>query len=127
MILGYTIIYVENVLETLHFYERVFGLEIKFIHETEQYGELNTGETTLAFLYEKYAHKNVSEFKVNRPINLSPGFQVAFVVKDVHKVFEKALKGGATAILDPELKPWGQTVAYLKDLNGIIVEICTRI
>ena len=26
----------------------------------------------------------------------------------------------------PEAKPWGQVVGYLRDLNGVIVELCTK-
>jgi hypothetical protein len=28
-------------------------------------------------------------------------------------------------IASPELKPWGQTVAYVRDFNGILVEIAS--
>jgi len=46
---GYTIVYVESVSETLTFYKEAFGFETRFLHESGQYGELETGETTLAF------------------------------------------------------------------------------
>jgi lactoylglutathione lyase len=28
---------------------------------------------------------------------------------------------------DPKKKPWGQTVAYVRDLDGFLVEICTSV
>ena len=46
---GYTIIYVENVKETITFYERAFGFQQKFITPENDYGELISGETTIAF------------------------------------------------------------------------------
>lgn len=49
MKLGYTIIYVASVPDTLNFYKTAFGFETRFLHESNQYGELQTGETTLAF------------------------------------------------------------------------------
>ncbi len=49
MKLGYTIIYVPNVAESLSFFESAFGLSPCFLHESEDYGELETVETTLAF------------------------------------------------------------------------------
>lgn len=49
MILRYTILYVENVAAALDFYEKAFGLERLFLHESGDYGELATGETKLAF------------------------------------------------------------------------------
>ena len=48
MKLGYTIAYVSDVAESIAFYERAFGLKRRFIHESGQYGELETGETEVA-------------------------------------------------------------------------------
>ena len=46
---GYTIIYVASVPDTLSVYNKAFGFETRFLHESNQYGELATGETVLAF------------------------------------------------------------------------------
>lgn len=46
---GYTIIYVSNVNDALSFFEKAFKMNRKFVTEENDYGELNTGETTLAF------------------------------------------------------------------------------
>ena len=46
---GYTIIYVPNVEESISFFEKAFGLERGFVHPEGDYGELQTGETKLAF------------------------------------------------------------------------------
>ncbi len=35
---GYTIIYVPSVEEALEFYNRAFGFDVKFVHESETYG-----------------------------------------------------------------------------------------
>ncbi len=37
--------------------------------------------------------------------------------------FAKAVKAGATAVREPVTKPWGQVVDYVRDLNGVSVEI----
>ncbi len=37
MQLGYTILYVEDVIATVEFYEAAFGLNRKFIHESQLY------------------------------------------------------------------------------------------
>ena len=39
MKLGYTIIYVPHVAESLKFFERAFGLSRRFLHESGDYGE----------------------------------------------------------------------------------------
>jgi catechol 2,3-dioxygenase-like lactoylglutathione lyase family enzyme len=54
MKLGYTIVFVQNLEETLGFYERAFGLKRKFVAESGLYGELDTGGTTLSFCVESF-------------------------------------------------------------------------
>ena len=46
---GYTIVYVPSVTQVLAFYKEAFGFETRFLHDSEQYGELATGATVLAF------------------------------------------------------------------------------
>jgi uncharacterized glyoxalase superfamily protein PhnB len=54
-----------------------------------------------------------------------PGCEISFTAKDVHKSLNHAVKAGAELVSSPEEKPWGQTVAYVKDANGILVEIAS--
>jgi uncharacterized glyoxalase superfamily protein PhnB len=44
-------------------------------------------------------------------------------IKDVEGEFAKAVKVGATVVREQKTKPWGQVVGYVRDLNGVIVEI----
>ena len=53
------------------------------------------------------------------------GVEIALTTPDVPALFEQAVKAGATAVSEPATKPWGQTVAYLRDNSGFLVEICT--
>ncbi len=46
---GYTIVYVDSVSDTLAFYKAAFGFDTRFLHESGEYGELETGATALAF------------------------------------------------------------------------------
>jgi lactoylglutathione lyase len=55
MKLRYTIIYVPSVESSIRFFGQAFGLEKKFLHESGDYGELKTGETTLAFASHDWA------------------------------------------------------------------------
>ena len=43
------------------------------------------------------------------------------------KDYQKAIAAGATEFEPIKAKPWGQKVGYLKDNNGILIEICTPI
>jgi len=47
------------------------------------------------------------------------------VTSDVPALYARAVKAGATAVSEPATKPWGQTVAYLRDKDGHLVELCT--
>ena len=127
MKLGYTIIYVNDIRKTIDFYQRALTLKLKFLHESCQYAEMDTGETTLAFASETLAKSHGIEFNHNRPEEVSAGFEIAFITCDVEKAFENAIKEGAKKISPPCEKPWGQVVAYVADNNGIVIEICTPI
>ena len=47
--LGYVIFYVADVEASVAFYERAFGLTRRFVSPDNDYGELDTGATTLSF------------------------------------------------------------------------------
>ena len=55
------------------------------------------------------------------------GFELAFVTDDPHTAYATAITAGAAAIAPPAEKPWGQVVAYVRDPNGCLVEICSPI
>jgi lactoylglutathione lyase len=125
MKLGYTILYVPKVLDAVTFYEKAFGLEVAFFSESQEYAGMSTGETTLGFVCEKYARRNGLTFRSGGIKQETAAFEIAFTTKNVPKAFQKALQGGATSVLEPLEKPWGQSVAYVLDLNGVLVELCT--
>jgi lactoylglutathione lyase len=125
MRLGYVIVYVADVTATVGFYERAFGLARRFIHESGQYAEIETGATTLAFAGEGFVGSNGHAFRANRPGQEPAGAEIAFVVEDVATAYRRALDAGAVGRDSPQQKPWGQTVAYVRDLNGFVVELCT--
>ncbi|MFA6038477.1 MAG: VOC family protein [Legionellales bacterium] len=125
---AYTIIYVPDVEAALFFYERAFSIKRLFLHESMQYGELATGSTKLAFASEIMAESNGVDFISNRSTsNKAPGFEIAFVADDVAAAYQQALAAGAIDVKGPIEKPWGQTVAYVRDLNGVLVEICSQL
>ncbi len=120
---AYTILYVENVEETLKFYQKAFGMKVKFLHESGDYGELDTGTTALAFS----SRKLMTELKKNpQPANAhAPCFEIAFTTEDVPFALDRAVAAGAKKLQDPHEMPWGQTIAYVADLNDFLIEICT--
>lgn len=125
---GYTIFYVDSVEETIQFYENAFGFNRKFVTPEKDYGELISGATTIAFASITLGQSNFKkgfEKIVNseKPI----GMEMAFITEDIEKDFQKAIEAGATEFEAITQKPWGQKVGYLRDNNGILIEICTPI
>lgn len=127
MKLGYVIVYTPNVPAALSFYERAFGLSRRFLHEGNDYGELDTGATVLAFADDKLGALNGLTLRANRPGELAASVEIALVTDDVEAAYAVAIAAGATSAREPEKKPWGQTVAYLRDPDGVVVELCTPI
>lgn len=90
MKLGYTIVYVADVPATLDFYEEAFGLKMRFTHESGQYGELETGSTTLAFASEALAESNGVTFAQNKSGKAAAGFEIALVTGAVDVAYAHA-------------------------------------
>ncbi len=125
MKLKYTILYVENVEKTLAFYENAFGLKRAMLHEGGDYGELDTGSTTLSFSSIKLMKelgKKVGHVDAQNPI-----FEIAFETENVAEALQKALNAGATLVQNVRDEPWGQTTSYIADHNGFLIEICSPV
>ena len=126
---AYTILYVPDVARSIAFYESAFGLTARFVADSGEYGELDSGPTTLGFAQEDFAAGGRGGLRARplRPDDEPPPCEVAFACDDVPAAYDRALAAGATAITEPTQKPWGQTVAYVRDRDGAIVELCTPV
>ncbi|MBL0690719.1 MAG: VOC family protein [SAR324 cluster bacterium] len=125
-----SLLYVKNVVKSLDFYTQAFDLKVKFLHDTKSYGEIATGSTRLCFAHHSLIESNFADTKIkgltlsniaNKPLSIEIGLEI-----DENKVihyYEKAQKFGATSIAKPNLKPWGQLVAYLQDLDGYLISL----
>ncbi len=123
---GYTIIYVDDVPATLDFYTKAFGLATRFLHESNGYGELETGTTTLAFAAHQVAEQNLPEGYTCVTSDGKPfGIEIGLVTNDVLGAYETAIAAGATPLAEPKAKPWGQVVAYVRSVEGTVVELCS--
>src|SRR6202051_1776082 len=127
--LGYTGIFVCDVAATVSFYERAFGLNLRYLHPSGGYAEIENGATLLCFVGEGFIDnaKLLGDRSLHANSRRAPasGAQIAFVSNNLSADWTRALQAGAGVVCAPEAKPWGQTVGYLSYLNGFIVEICT--
>ena len=124
--LAYTIAYVADVERTISFYEEAFGLQRRFVTPEADYGELITGETTLSFASFDMAKANLPNGYEESSLTKKPfAIEIAFSTDDVEGLFAKAIAAGATKEAEPEYKSHGQWVGYVRDINGLLVEICS--
>jgi uncharacterized glyoxalase superfamily protein PhnB len=108
------------------FYQQAFGLTMRFSNDDNSYAEMETGATTLAFASNELSRSHFAEgFRENKLAELAAGIEIAFVTPDVKGAYAHAVAQGATALAAPVTKPWGQEVAYVRDLNGVLVEIAS--
>ena len=122
---GYTILYVDDVATTLDFYGKAFALPTRFLHESGGYGELETGATALAFASRTMLREMGKAPRL--PVLEAPTSEIALVTDDVAAAVERAVAEGANLVQEPRDMPWGQTIAYVGDINGFLVEICTPV
>lgn len=128
MRLGYTIVYVPHVESSLRFFQQAFGIAQKFLHEGGDYGELDTGATTLAFASHALGAMHFPSGHVRASESAQPlGMEVALVTDDVHTAHAAALAHGATEMLAPTQQPWGQVVSYVRAPDGLLIELCTPV
>lgn len=124
---GYTIVYVPDVLASVEFFEKAFGLKRRFIHESG-YAEMDTGTTALAFATHDLGASNLPDGYVKASNSTEPlGMEIALVTEDVASAHSKAISEGAISIKQPVVKPWGQTVSYVRCPDGTLVEICSPV
>lgn len=123
---AYTILYVQDVTRSIEFYENAFGFTRKFVTPDNDYGELLVGETTLSFASTALAKSNLKEGFVESSLTDKPfGIEIGFTTDNVEETVLTAVNAGATIVESPITKPWGQIVAYVRDIDGFLIEICT--
>jgi lactoylglutathione lyase len=122
--------FVPDVPATVAFYEKAFGMTLRYMHPSSGYAELETGDTLLAFVGDEFitGQKLLGDlhYAPNRADATAAAAQLAFVTDDLEGDWRRATSAGAVVVNAPEAKPWGQTTGYLRDCNGVIVELCTR-
>lgn len=126
----YSAFFVSDVPATVAFYDKAFGFRLRYMHPSCGYAELETGDTLLCFVSDDFVENagliGGLAYTPNRPQANPVAAQVAFVCDDIDGDWARAIAAGAVVVKKLEAKPWGQTAGYLRDCNGIIVELNTR-
>lgn len=120
------ILYVPDVRKTLAFYERAFGLTRRFLSDDASFGDVRTGSAMLGFASVAMSRKNwMGGVRTTAPGEAPPAFEIGIETDDVAGAVKRAQDAGATVLAPPEEKPWGQTVAFLRDPDGHVIELFT--
>jgi len=124
MKMKYTILYVNDVEASIHFYHHILGFPIKL--RVESYVEFDTGEVTLS-INSRQDVKEALGLSVPEAVSSSQTFEIGFVVDDVNETIASLKEKGVPVIKEPAKKPWGQTVSYVSDPDGHFIEICDAV
>jgi lactoylglutathione lyase len=118
---GGTVLYVDQVAAVVDFYQRAFGLTLRFFDEALGFAELETGGSTLAIAAHSLGEMLMPDGYL-RPVGGQPaGVEIAFLTRDVTASFAKAIAEGASPITSPRRMPWGLEVAYARAPEGTII------
>ena len=71
------------------------------------------------------AARNGLTVRFNRPGEPAAGVELALVTSDVAASYAVTVAAGAASVSALEEKPWGQTVDYVRDRDGVRVELCS--
>ncbi len=116
----YVILIVEDMDRALRFYTDVLGLRLG--HRSGDYAQLDTGATRLG-LYTRGAMAKTLGMFLKPPAHDAPGFEIGFKVPDVGEAFAELVGRGASAVMPPTDRPWGQRTAYVRDPDGHLIEL----
>ncbi len=123
---GYTVIWVDDVVKTVEFYEKAFGLVRRTLEDKGNFiwAELETGSTTLAFSSSNEAQKLFpGGCHPNNSAQPPASIQLSFVTPDVGTAYMKAIGAGAKGLDVPKTQHGGHTIARVRDPNGVLVSL----
>ncbi|MHC5732218.1 MAG: VOC family protein, partial [Nostoc sp.] len=88
------------------------------------WAEIETGNTTLAFSSSSEAQKLFpGGFHANDATQPPALIQISFITPDVGSAYMKAIGAGAKGLDAPKDQHGGQTIARVRDLNGVLVSL----
>lgn len=118
--LDYVILIVEDLDRAVRFYEGVLGIPLA--HRAEAYAQFATGDTRLG-LYTRAAMSATLDLPLKPHPYDAPGFEIGFKVADCDAVYEELVLEGASPVVSPGDRPWGQRTAYVRDPDGHLIEL----
>jgi lactoylglutathione lyase len=109
----------------LDFYVDAFGLTLRQYDATFDFGELETGNTSIAVASHGAARFMVGKLYRESGDGFPQNVEIALFTDAVGPAFDRAVKAGCSALAAPRVMPWGQTVAYVRSIEGTLVGLLT--
>lgn len=111
---------VANFSEAFDFYTNSLELEVKIHDEKNKFAELQLGDLKIALLTDDTLESMCGKSQLAKS-GLS-NIVIAVEVDDISEKYNQ-LKDKVKFIEKPKTTPWGQKVAYFKDIEGYVWEI----
>ncbi|OMO67721.1 hypothetical protein CCACVL1_20358 [Corchorus capsularis] len=127
---GYTIVYVKDVAKSIDFYAKAFGYNVRRLDESHRWGELESGQTTIAFTpRQQHETKDLTgTVQVPKSDRERAPMELCLIYSDVDAAFKRAVENGAVPVSEPEDKQdWGQRVGYVRDIDGMTVRMGSHV
>ena len=123
---GSTVLFVENVQSVMEFYKKAFGMEEAMYDPSFDFGILNMDGGSIG-IASNHSGELMMPGKFPASKNGHPdGVEIAFYSNDVTADYKQAIDAGAESLTEPRKMAWGQTVAYVKSIEGTIIGICSE-
>lgn len=117
-------LFVNDMATMVRFYRDVLGFEIMEGEDAVNVYLIKDG--TLFMLYGRKKFESMTSRKYEYINGLNGHFEIALYVdtfEEVDKHFNEVVCKGATPVLEPTTKPWGQRTCYIADPEGNLIEI----
>lgn len=118
-----TVIYVDNVEETLDFYFQAFAVSTAQLDEDGQYGDLDFQGACIAFAAHPLAQSHFKQSYIRaQPKQPALGFELVLKVDDINLAFAKAVDAGAEPLSAPH-EMEGKNLAYVRSIEGTLIAL----
>jgi lactoylglutathione lyase len=122
----FPMLWVADVPASVRFHEDGLGGVVDHAHDDGSYAEVQLGSMTLGLVAEAEARRHLPvPFRPYADTDVPAAFELYLEVPDADEVAARAIAAGATLLAPPSDKPWGRRVAYLRDPNGVVVELAS--